>query len=711
MVYTLNGAKLPLAPHPIVSTRPPTSSDLAVPGRIWIDETGNDAYILIEITANEANWNAIGSGSGTFDSVTATTTITAGTDITSTAGTLTLSALATAGVLFNDASGVVSSATGTDGQVIIGATGAAPLWASVVSGDGSMSVTAGANTLDLRVTGAAASTFPTDSGTATPVLGATTVTGGTNIGTVGAGGVVTINVDNAPTFSGLVTAQAGITQSAGTATIVSDTNGAQAIYLHANGGVNETIEVYADQSTNAQSIYAHSDLGGIDVTAGIAAANAVRIYASDAAGGIDIDAGTGGISVVAANGAVNVETGTGALNLGVDAAAHTTTLGSTTTTAATVIQSGTGDVTVTSTDAITLDCAGVLELNSSAGVISIGNDAVTQNINIATGAAARDISIGNGTGATSIDIDAGTGACSILSNATDHTVTFGSTTGVSAMTVQAGTGTMTLTAGGALDANVVGAVTVDGVSFSVDGTTASNVTVTGAGEDLTLGAVGGSVVIDGSEAIVTAVGITASDVAGGITLTSGTAGTVQTTTGAATIDGASFSIDSTTASNVTVTGASEDLSLTAVGGSVVIDGSEAVATAVGITASDAAGGITCTTGTGGFNVSSGGLIDLTPATDSQATPTAASTMNVNIGVATFTGYTTASAGTQTFTITNSLVSTSSGILVTVANQGANDAQLEIRRVTPLAGSFTVALVNSGSQALNGDVTISFMVLN
>jgi len=67
----------------------------------------------------------------------------------------------------------------------------------------------------------------------------------------------------------------------------------------------------------------------------------------------------------------------------------------------------TGDITLNSSDTLLLDAAGVLELNSSAGVISIGNDAVAQNINIGTGAAARVITIGNATGASGLVLTAG----------------------------------------------------------------------------------------------------------------------------------------------------------------------------------------------------------------------------------------------------------------------------------------------------------------
>ena len=70
---------------------------------------------------------------------------------------------------------------------------------------------------------------------------------------------------------------------------------------------------------------------------------------------------------------------------------------------------GAGDIVVNSDDKMLLDSDTDLEINSSAGPISIGNDAVAQAINVGTGGAARTITIGNATGATEIDVNTGTG--------------------------------------------------------------------------------------------------------------------------------------------------------------------------------------------------------------------------------------------------------------------------------------------------------------
>lgn len=299
------------------------------------------------------------------------------------------------------------------------------------------------------------------------------------------------------TSGGAATEDIDITASS-SINLVSTEDAAQSLYLHANGGTSETIHLHSDQGTGVASIDLESDdggitltstalasddainleavAGGIDVDAALsinvassqAAATAIVVNASDAAGGIDVDYGTGGMSVVGANGAFALETGTGAIDIGADAAAHVVTIGNVTGATQVVVNAGTagiqmastgaGDIEITSSDTMLLDSAGVLELNSSAGVIGIGNDAVAQNINIGTGAAARVITIGNITGATGVDINAGTagstitatdgtialvsgtGAINIGVDAAVHTVTVGSTTGAADTVIQSGTG-------------------------------------------------------------------------------------------------------------------------------------------------------------------------------------------------------------------------------------------------------------------------------
>jgi hypothetical protein len=84
---------------------------------------------------------------------------------------------------------------GTNGQVLLGATAAPPAFATLTSTGGTIVFTTGANTLNLEASGSTAASFPTDSGTAVPALGALTIAGGANIATSGAGSTVTIDLD------------------------------------------------------------------------------------------------------------------------------------------------------------------------------------------------------------------------------------------------------------------------------------------------------------------------------------------------------------------------------------------------------------------------------------------------------------------------------------------------------------------------------------
>jgi hypothetical protein len=113
----------------------------------------------------------------------------------------------------------------------------------------------------------------------------------------------------------------------------------------------------------------------------------------------------------------------------------------------------------------------------------------------------------------------------------------------------------------------------------------------------------------------------------------------------------------------------------------------------------------------GIAIASGGAISMVEATATAASPTATVTINERAGLATFTGFTTAAAGTQAFTITNSNATVTSGISVTVLNEGTNDAQMTLTRVERLVGSFVVTVLNNGAAALNGNLSIDFWVKN
>jgi hypothetical protein len=113
---------------------------------------------------------------------------------------------------------------------------------------------------------------------------------------------------------------------------------------------------------------------------------------------------------------------------------------------------------------------------------------------------------------------------------------------------------------------------------------------------------------------------------------------------------------------------------------------------------------------GGIDLSGAGSVTMTAVTDTQASPSATAAIAANVGVATFTGFTTAAAATQVFTITNAVCTATSQIFVTASNEGANDAQMTVTRVNRGAGTFNVTLLNNGAAALNGNVSIAFWII-
>lgn len=100
---------------------------------------------------------------------------------------------------------------GTNGQLLIGG-GSAAAWANLTSTGGSVTITEGANSINLEAAGVAALTsLDGDSGTATPVAGVIVIAGGTNITTVGGSDTLTINMDASPSVAGSLTAATTIT--------------------------------------------------------------------------------------------------------------------------------------------------------------------------------------------------------------------------------------------------------------------------------------------------------------------------------------------------------------------------------------------------------------------------------------------------------------------------------------------------------------------
>jgi len=740
--YGLGQGLIDMTALPIVAQRAPRASDRAEFGTIWIDQPNNDVYLITSVTANVSNWEGVGGGAEAPHSLASDTFVTAGSYMT-VGTTLTVTGMAANGVVTNTAAGLFVTNPLLDGEILIGATGAAPIAATLTAGAG-IAIVEAANAITITATGATAVSYTaSDANVAVPDgAGNVNVLGGTNIGTTAAiANTVTVNLDDAVTLAGLLTCDLGLDAGGAGITLASITNAGRDIWLHADGGVAETIEIHSDQGTGVNalaSIYIHSDDGGVTLDSEKASANAIVIsatsavggilmscgsgdfrslttgaitltaahsstysvigvaqdltlstldgsvivnsgkaggdsiylHATDAAGGISAVAGTGGLSLLTANGTVSISSGTAAINIGTDAATHTVTIGTTNTTARTVIQSGTGDTAITSTDAITVDATGLFSIDS----------AVTSNVTVtgasedlqlyATGgsvlvagseAVATAISLDASDAAGGVTIAAGTSGLLFGNQADCTTIELGDFAPTAARTITIGGGTIVTTAvtdtidigpdGATTNANSIktvnintGVVAIGEVLTNVAtgdvtsgthtveiqtgvvtaGTVVTNVS-TGVGtKEVNFGNADGltTVNIDAitliNDNINVATSINTGTSTGAVTIGNGAAGAIAVDTAAG------ISLDAATASNFTVTGAA-DLTIQSTLGGVDLTSALAAADAITLYASDAAGGVTTTCGTGGFLVGAvGGAISFDTTVASNFTVTGAS---------------------------------------------------------------------------------------
>jgi hypothetical protein len=315
---------------------------------------------------------------------------------------------------------------------------------------------------DFDITSAAALSFTTTSDT-NPAISFTTNGGttetirltaaqGTSIASVElaslnggvsiAGGLASIGAVNI--LSGVT---GGITMGYGTAGM--DIIGTNGNFLLENGTGN--ISLGTDAVAKAIVIGNNTGATGLSLvsgTAGISMASTTDIDLSPT-DAFTVNAGDV-VELNSTGAAINIgnHNDANAINIGTGAAARIMTIGNNVGASALNLVSGTGDIVASSTDAVTIDSVGVLELNSSAGIIGIGNDAVAQNINIGTGGAARTITMGNATSTTSVVLNVGTGDLNLGTTATVHATNVGSTTAGATLVLNTPTGTNVAAANG-----------------------------------------------------------------------------------------------------------------------------------------------------------------------------------------------------------------------------------------------------------------------
>lgn len=814
--YGVGDALLRLAPLPIIADRDPTSADHAELGTEWINKAQGNVFVITRITNNGATWSTSpASGVGVFSEVQVTTgdltvdlgniVVTAG-DLTVSAGTSTLNDVDIAGTLTFTGDLDLTSAALID---ITSTLNAAP--SIYIRANG------GVNEQVL---------IRSDQGSSLTSISLLSDVGGIALEASGLADASALRF-NAP--AGGINADCALQLN-----LTSSQNASDAISINATAG---GILIGATGAAGEDIVIVNTG-GSLDFSSGESIADAVVIEASDAAGGVEIKAGSGGIAIGPEADCTSVDICDVAptasreiiLSGGTNATASVTDLvsiapdGATTnadsvkqvdicpgtvTTGQSLVNinsgtaaSGTSTVNISTntgggTKAVNVGNADALTTINLDGITNI-NTSVNANVNIATGTSTGVVSIGNGAaGAVSVDSAAGISIDGAL--ASNFTVTgasedltlssIGGSVFVSASEDVAGA--VTLSASGGTSESILLNSTLGTAATSIDLVSdAGGITLTSnlaTADGINLNAIGGGVDIDGAlqvniasaqAAVADSVRIVASAADGGVDIDAGTGGLALDSTGAVSIQGAA-------ASDFSVSGAGIDLSLVSAAGRVIMNGEEAandaceilsaaggctvdvaldvsidssggnilVGAAAGDVSVDASGtvelnssggaisigndavaqainvgtgaaartvtvgnttgasAVNIDAGTGGINLSSGGIFTLDAVSNVIASPTASTTINANVGAATFTGFTTASSATQQFTITNSVATTTSQIICVASNEGANVARMTVTRINRSAGSFVVDVTNNGSAALNGNLTLTFIILN
>jgi len=382
-----------------------------------------------------------------------------------------------------------------------------------------------------------------------PVAGNIIIDGGTNVTDVNAGNTVTLNLDPAITLATSVTspiyasaAAMDINVAAGSDVTIQLGDAVGANILEIENSASAAVATI-DSTGIATFVGMDGVLGGVTPAAATgttitANTNVVSpIYTSGAGADTNINA-VGGQDIVIQLGdaagvnLININSSTPALVASIDSTGIATfagmdgVLGGVTPAAATgtLITANTGFVgpyliAPAATDTLVDSVAGqdlILRLGDAAGanflrvqsstpadvftIDSLGTLAAMLGLNVTGNFAqtAGTFNVGQDNAANGINIGGGNvaRAMGILNSAAAHTLTIGNA--------------------------ACGAFTIDtGAGISIDAATASNFTVTGAGADLDMGSVGGSVDLTASEAAADAIDIQATDAAGGINVDCG----------------------------------------------------------------------------------------------------------------------------------------------------------------------------------------------
>ena len=467
--YADDGTSIVLAPLVIQSKRNPTTGDFAEIGTVWVNTDTATIYGLAKIAAGTATWSTSpASGIGTFTSVDittgnldvqaggSTTTISSGTvNFDNAAGTVTMANdLTIAGTTTLNGDIDITSASlfditvtsNTDPAILLQTNGGTTETIQVINTQGTS-----ADAIDIRATDGDILISTTNS-TDAAAIALTSNAGGIQLSSaLAAADAISLESSDAA---------GGVTISAGTGGIfvgnqvdcttidIGDIAPAASRTVSISGGTvitaatTDTLDLAPDgATTNANSIKTVNINTGV-VAVGESLTNVASGAVTSGTHTVSIQTG----AVTAGTVATNVSTGTGTKTVNVGNADGLTTVNvdgitlinndidvltsintGSSTGGVTIGNAAAGNIAIDTAGTVLIDADGVVEINSSAGVLSIGNDDNDFGINVGS-VGERPIVVGNVVGATDISLDAGTGGIDINSVNGNVTVTVGKAT-------------------------------------------------------------------------------------------------------------------------------------------------------------------------------------------------------------------------------------------------------------------------------------------
>ena len=209
----------PLAtPYFLSNNRVPTIKDKFnfQVGDFWLYENTLNLWTLTGLDNNSATWTELAtSSSGVYEFVTNSGSSTPSGGVINIIGSSELSTSGATNVIGVDVS------SGNDGEVLIAATAGSPAWGNITSTGGTITITNGANSINLEGAGVGQlQQLTSNAGVATPIVGVVDVVGGANIETRGISNVLTVDLADDISIAGTLTlsylgAGVGVTNSSG----------------------------------------------------------------------------------------------------------------------------------------------------------------------------------------------------------------------------------------------------------------------------------------------------------------------------------------------------------------------------------------------------------------------------------------------------------------------------------------------------------------